>query len=284
MVFFLFLILILFFLVAGLLFLPKSPKEPFGNCPGRVSNIVIYAYYEKNDEYKKNLEYFLQKGVFPDMHYLIVVNGKCTVSLPLPPNVRMVYRKNKGFDFGGFAHGLSLISPDHYDYFFFMNSSVRGPYLYPHEDVSSWSDKFIQLFQGDVHLVGCTINMCTIPPKKDGTAVLHHVQSYFFVLDRPALDLLQPTIFTTLTMSMKQTISEKEIGMSQRILKHGWNISCTAKKYQGYDYRQVQHNLNLSSRFHGGDPCYPDAYFGDTLDAREVVFIKTNRNLPLPEE
>lgn len=280
MVFFLFLILILLILVAGLLLLRKSPKEPFGNSPSRVRNIVIYAYYEKNHEYKKNLEYFLQKGVFPDMHYLIVVNGKCTVSLPLPPNVRMVYRKNKGFDFGGFSHGLSLISPDHYDYFFFMNSSVRGPYLYPDEDVSSWSDKFIQLFQGDVHLVGCTINMYTLP----GTPALHHVQSYFFVLDRPALDLLQPTIFTTLTTSMKQTISEKEIGMSQRILKHGWNISCTATKYQGYDYRDVQHNFNLSSGFRGGDPCYPHAYFGGTLDAREVVFIKTNRNLPLPEE
>jgi len=256
----------------------RQPFEPFHEGP-MVRKLCIYAYYEKDDEYKRNLEFFLTHGIVPSMHYLIVVNGQSSVSVPRLPHVRVVFRENTGFDFGGFAHGLSMISKDNYDYFFFVNSSVRGPYGYPKENVvSTWSDKFVDLFrQKDVHLVGCTINVYVQkkgPPRT-------HVQSYVFVLDREGLDLVQPHVFSSLTHTMKDTISEKEVGMSQYLLRHGWNISCLAKMYQGYDYRTVAYNFNLSSEKHGGDPCYQGAYFGGTLDAREVVFLKTNRGIPV---
>ena len=251
--------------------------EKFQHDP-TVRRVCIYAYYEKNNEYKKNLEFFLTHGVDSSMHYLIVVNGLSTASVPPLPHVRVVFRENTGFDFGGFAHGLSLISKDDYYYFFFLNSSVRGPYGYPGEHVSRWSDQFIALFQQkDVHIVGCTINVYPQPDKPP----LSHVQSYAFVLDRAGLDLVQPHVFSFLTHTMAETIFVKEIGMSQHLLRHGWNISCLAKKYQGYDYRTVAYNFNPSSETRGGDPCYEGAYFEGTLDAREVVFLKTNRGIPV---
>ena len=69
--------------------------------------------------------------------------------------------------------------------------------------------------------------------------------------------------------------------MSQRILAHGWNIDCLAKRYSGLDYRTITEDPNTSSV--DGDPYWDGAYFGGTLDPYELVFVKTDRNVPIPE-
>ena len=282
-------ILIIFVIGLLLYFLfKKSRSDAFSLFVSKDDNqtpirkVCIFAYYEKDETYRQNLVYFLDHGVYPDMHYLIVVNGRSTIPMVETSNVRYVQRKNIGFDFGGYAHGLSLLSLHDYDYFFFLNSSVRGPFVHPGEDISQWTDRFLRLFKEDIHLVGATINLFTWDRR--GWNAIAHVQSYCFVLDRPAVDLLSVEILSTshLTRSMWETITKKEIKMSQIVLDHGWNISCTAEKYQGYDYRKVPHNFNRSSFAYGGDPCYSGAYFGGTLKAKDVVFIKTNRKLPIP--
>ena len=35
----------------------------------------FYAYYEKNDLYKSNLEYFLKNAILDDVDYYIIING-----------------------------------------------------------------------------------------------------------------------------------------------------------------------------------------------------------------
>jgi hypothetical protein len=251
--------------------------------------ICLYAYYEKDEDYKNNFEYFLNHGIYSTMDYLIIINGDCSVPFLPRKNVRVLFRENIGYDFGAYAHGLSFIGneKDHYNYFFFINTSVRGPFMFPGEDLSTLSTKFMDLFQGDIHLVGCTINVCENPEFQSyfqQSGVFPHVQSYMFVLDRMGLDLLEPSIFSSdfMTSSLWETILNYEVGMSQKILQNNWNIACMAKKYQGYDYRKVTKNFNPDASVYAGDPCYPFAYFGKTLDAREIIFIKTNRNLPLP--
>ena len=245
----------------------------------------IYAYYEKDEQYRQNFRYFLDHAIFDSIDFVLVVNGICTVKIPQRPNIRVLYRENVGYDFGGYAHGLASIQKDNYDYFFFVNTSVIGPIMRPGEDRSTWPLRFIELFQGDIHLVGVTINICESPwvasfyqyPLEPIT----HVQSYFFVLDRPAIDLLEHFVFNTsqLTRSMEETIIFREVWMSQILLKHGWNISCIAKKYQNQDYRILKYNINWSSQSSGGDPVYTGHYFGATLDPYDILFIKTNRGL-----
>jgi hypothetical protein len=260
-----------------------------------VRKVCFYVYYEKDEEYKKNFEFFQRYGIYDNMDYVIILNGKCTVPILViqRDNVRILYRDNIGYDFGAYAHGLSVLGKkkENYDYFFFINTSVRGPYMYPdsEKDLSSWSDTFIDLFDGkDVHLVGCTINVNVncwwVESYYKRSGPFPHVQSYVFVLDREGLDLLEPTIFSTdnPTCSFDETILKYEIGMSEKILKNNWNIACTARKYQGYDYRTLKSNINTSALVYYGDPCYPFAYFGDHLDAREIIFIKTNRGLFVP--
>lgn len=260
-----------------------------------VRKVCFYVYYEKDEEYKKNFEFFQRYGIYDNMDYVIILNGKCTVPIVViqRDNVRILYRDNIGYDFGAYAHGLVVLGKkkENYDYFFFINTSVRGPYMYPdsEKDLSSWSDTFIDLFDGkDVHLVGCTINVNVncwwVESYYKRPGPFPHVQSYVFVLDRAGLDLLEPTIFSTdnPTCSFDETILKYEIGMSEKILKNNWNIACTARKYQGYDYRTLKSNINTSALVYYGDPCYPFAYFGDHLDAREIIFIKTNRGLFVP--
>lgn len=43
-----------------------------------VSNkiIVIYSYYEKNDEYIKNFQFFLNNALYDDIDYLFCINGR----------------------------------------------------------------------------------------------------------------------------------------------------------------------------------------------------------------
>jgi hypothetical protein len=267
--------------------------------------LCMLAYYEKDETYKQNLEYFLQHGVYPNMDYLIIVNGICTCTAlrnEKRPNVKVMYRENTGYDFGAYSHALSVLQGgdsvqdtvvnipyklDKYRYFFFINSSVRGPFVKPHLEMSDWSYQFTDLLKDDVHLVGTTIcilhsNSPFFMVDKDHLT-RPHVQSMVLVMDRLCLDLLLPHIFNPefITNDMWSTIINKEILLSTKVLEKGWNISCLAAKYQGFDYRKITTNINYSAA-PLGDACHPGAYFGGTLDPYEIVFIKTNRGLPVP--
>lgn len=237
----------------------------------------IYAYYEKDNVYKENLRYFLEKGLgVSNMDYYLIINDKCTVSLP--PNVTVLHRENKGYDFGAWSHAIARFPIEKYDYVFFINTSVRGPY------VKDWPTPFLRLFKDDTKLVGTSINIAH-PVVASGTAlegtalVYPHVQSMFFCLDREALAFLrQQGFFDAASLEGKgfrEIITEKEIGMSLMILNHGWNIGSVLKKYQGLDYRKITKDINPTSI--NGDPYFDGAYFGGTINPNEAVFFKIAR-------
>ena len=249
----------------------------------------VYAYYEKNELYKENFQYFIEHGMLLEtVDYYVAVNGECTVCLPLTkPNLTVIHRENKGFDFGAYGDVLTSASRDFsgYDFVFFLNTSVRGPFL-PEGKESDWTESFIDIFKEDpsVKLVGTSINVLDsrIPFLLPGDAKkpLHpHVQSMFFVLDREALDFLRREGFFALakegTMSFLQAIARFEVGMSFLILENGWNISCLLPGYRGLDYRSIASQPNPSSKH--GDPYFKNAYFGKTILPTDVIFYKNNR-------
>lgn len=228
----------------------------------------MYAYYEKNEQYLENLRYFLKNVIVknPPIDFFVIINGKCSIKT-FPRNVRVIHRENKGFDFGAFSHCISKHMKRTYDYYIFLNSSVRGPFP---KDID-WVHAFLNLFNNDVKLVGTSINLL------DG---LPHVQSQFFVLDKEGFSYLKDEhkffdekdpVFDS--QDINEIIWSKEIRMSSLILEKGWNINAILMNYKNRDYRKLKKNINPT----GPDPFFPNSYWGRSILPEEAIFFKINR-------
>ena len=255
--------------------------------------VCMYAYYEKNEKYKDNLSYFLRNGIREDVDYYFVINGDCTVPIPENlHNVNVLQRGNTGYDFGAWQaaiheYGIGKSLP--YDTYFFMNSSVKGPF----PEYSDWVETFLQLFQTKktnippTKLVGTTINILqeswTTHPLPFKPPYIH-VQSMFFCLDDEGFQyLLQKGFFDddewlNTATDMKDIVTKKEITMSQLILERGWNINCMLPTYRDKDYSRIKANFNPS-----GENPWPicgeedvGRNFGKHIKPEEVIFYKNN--------
>ena len=290
---------LLFWLVLCTLFIARRAKNvdrvpsPADNYNSRRQRVCygqghrriacLYAYYEKNEAYKSNFEHFLKHGILPHVHYYIIINGDSTVRIPVLENLEILRRKNVGFDFGAYNDVLSYANMACFDYVFFINTSVCGPYLerVPSKD---WTQPFINLFLEDAStaLVGTSINVFKgghphLLPGDRKKRLHPHVQSMFFCLKHESLQFLlgKHTFHVEKSDTMRSIIGRIEIGMSYTILSNGWNINCVLPGYRGLDYRNIRSNPNPS----GSDPYLRGSYFGKTIQREDVIFFKTNRNL-----
>lgn len=236
--------------------------------------LVIYVFHQLNDRVNKFFD-----AIFKDenIDFLVVCNS-LSVNLSLPDYVKVHYRENIGYDFGGWSDGI--LTHDlykNYDNFIFVNSSVIGPFL-PSYYKGKWTDIYIGGLSNNVKLFGSTINCCfsvygptKIEPTKDS-----HVQSYIFSMDREALDyLIKNEIFTNkiYITDFVELVINKEIRMSRLIIENGWNIGCLMDNYQGIDFTFKTTNKQIE-------------YLGDIMQSynynklwtlKELVFIKGNR-------
>jgi hypothetical protein len=225
---------------------------------------VIYAYYEKNDMYRLDLIYFLSHGYQDDVDYTIVINDKCSVTIPDKTNIHVIYRENVGFDFQGYYAGiLSLINRRQIrntDYYLFLNCTVCGPFLPIYvKSQMRWYEPYIHLLTDNVKLVGSTINLDPCP----------HVQSYMFLMDYQGIQFLLEKEFFKIYETREEVIEHQEIGMSRLFLGNGWNISCLIPEYQGIDYTQTDLGLRK------GDIRHSRALLGRDLLPYEVIFTKS---------
>lgn len=229
--------------------------------------VCLYAYYEKNDDYKNNLKFFLQNAILDYVDYYFIINGECTVNIPQKDNIKILNRKNIGYDFGAWSFALTKLK-NVYDYYIFINTSVIGPYL--NNNDKDWLQKFMKLFnKKDVKLVGSTINILEPPAKT-------HVQTMFFILAKEALEYLNTKDFFNEneinTCDFDSVIDNKEIGLSQYILKNNWNINCIVPHYRNLDYRTLDTNINKPKKI--TDVVYKNSFFGRSLTPEEMVFYK----------
>ena len=274
--------------------------------------LIIYAYYEKDNIYKNNLQYFLRKGLHDTCDYIFVINGTSSVYIPQKSNIKVIQRSNEGYDFGAYNDALLQTNIDNYDYFIFLNTSVRGPFMpsYVYSRMK-WYEPFINLLQNtsnnitdvrlvesrpevkpEVKLVGTTINILNssssehsqIFERITGFSRPHtHVQSQLFAMDNECLKyLISKNLFSSREYNnMTEFIAHKEIMMSQLVLKNGWNISCMIPEYQKHDYRVLMNDINPAALHN--DPCFTNSCFGRTLHPYEIIFIKTNRGISVNE-
>lgn len=266
---------------------------------------ILYAYYEKNDMYKENLRYFLDNGLIESVDAYIISNGP--VSVQIPEGVTLLCRENRGADFAAWNHGLKYLSQNNktYDYYFFINTSIRGPFL-PKYYTGTWLDAYLQLFtymddskgaiRPEIHLVGCTI--CNLSTKSEYNPIIQeivrarglnrhppftHVQSMFFGITKRALDhVYLKGLFDYSGATIADTVFNQEITLSQMILDNGWNINCMLNAYRDINWLDIRTDCEVIGAHSGGDLWWNNAYFGKNIHPYEVIFFKNNR-IPLLE-
>ena len=252
--------------------------------------LVLYCYFEKNINYINNLQFFLKLGLYDECDYLFIINGKISIEIPEKDNIKVLYRKNEDYDFGAYNDALETINIDKYNYYFFINTSVRGPFIPTYVNIK-WYEPFINLLINDVKLVGTSINILNKETNESRAFYYKtkfekpytHVQTQMFAMTQECLKFL---IFSKLFSNHDfdnwiEFIAVKEILMSQLVLKNNWNISCIIPEYQNIDYRTLKNDINLLSDY--GDPIRSNSCFGRTVHPYETIFFKINRNLCINE-
>jgi hypothetical protein len=231
-----------------------------------MKTLVIYVCHELN----QRVQYFIDNALFEssEVEFLFVINHP-TLKINLPPYVTVINRENIGIDFGGWSEGLLRNNLyKNYTHFIFANHSIMGPYL-PYDFKSKWTDIFTNPLNDNVKLFGPTINSCNNPMNES------HVQSYIFSMNLETLEfLISKEIFslTKIITDKFQVIVEREIGMSQLILKNGWNIGCLMDHYQGIDFTFKTQNREID---YWNDIMFPR--YINPSEFTKYVFIKGNR-------
>lgn len=234
--------------------------------------LVLYVFHIYNDR----VENFINNAIFYDenVDFIMISNDKNNI-FKVPNYVKILFRDNIGFDFGGWSDALLTNNLyENYNYFIFVNSSVIGPFL-PSYFKHKWVDIYINGLQNNVKLFGSTINTSYNP--KHGA----HVQSYIFSMDKTTLlYLIECEIFTInhFETDMWECILLKEILMSRKIIDNNWNIGSLMKSYENVDFtfkNKTPEEYNINFIDDVLQPLYKNIIWTDY----ELVFIKGNRYL-----
>ena len=252
--------------------------------------LVVYHYYEKDQSYIDNLSHFIRFAYQPKLNYLIVVAGHYSIELPQAQNITYFFSTNQSFDFGGYARAIKALQFDtNYEFFVFVNSSVRGPFL-PAYCKRTWVENLLDHFDHGIGVVGAAISLT---PSHHAIAKLYHEKYGFLDRNRNLLSHVQSTCYvlpqsvllhliamgfyeTCNSLSKDETIRDYEIRLSQIILDLDLNLKCLLPEYNNHDYRSLAHDINPFSR--EGDSGFEGTYFGRTAHPYEAMFIKTSRN------
>jgi hypothetical protein len=250
--------------------------------------LVIYHFFEKDKSYIENFLHFLIFGYMEENDHLVVVAGTPTIDLPHLKKLTYVFTENRNNDYGGYCEAISIFPTRilGYKFVFFINSSVRGPFL-PAFQYRSWTDVFKEKLHADARLVGSTINILSAKSptstrykaKYGGREPFSHVQTMAYAMPQETLNYLHGQGFYVKKplLTKQEVIEEYELRLSQLILANGWNIASLLPEYDAIDFRKHHADVNPTSR--SGDPCFENAYFGRSAHPFELVFIKTNRNI-----
>jgi len=228
--------------------------------------LILYAYFESPIA-SKNLSFFLERGLTKDSAYtfIFIINGhKCSVPIPSRSNIRTIRRDNYGFDFGAWGEGLTLVDINEYTHFIFINSTCVGPFL-PRYSSLLWADLFVSSISSEYKLCGPTINYLRHNPISE----VPHIQSFAFGTDCTGLKiLLENNIFSP----------SKDIDKNSLVIKHEIQASKVIldKGYKLFAF-QLSESMPKNTSIPHDDIHYNGAYYEDTLNPLEIMFIKSNR-------
>ena len=235
--------------------------------------LVLYVIHQVNDRVK----HFIKNSIFEDekIDFIIIINNKHII-LDAPSYVKIFFRDNIGYDFGGWSD--ALLTDDlykAYNTFIFVNSSVIGPFL-PSYFKGKWTDIYVNGLHDNIKLFGSTINTCKDPFKA-------HVQSYIFSMDKTTLEyLIDCKIFsmTNYAKTFNDAIYLKEVLMSRKVIENNWNIGSLLPYYNGIDFTFKNKNPKEYNLDYLDDIMYNE-FYNYLWNKYELVFVKGNRNIEL---
>jgi hypothetical protein len=149
---------------------PRTPPNvPFAKDSNN-KTLVLYAYFEKTDQYARTLDYFIKLGVEQSkrIDYVFIIQGnRTTISFPNYTNVRILRRPNACFDFGAYGKAIEWLGGmerlrESYAYFFFINPSALGPILPKYwPKWIHWTEIFTSRLVNDTH--ACSTSIVCLP-------------------------------------------------------------------------------------------------------------------------
>lgn len=232
--------------------------------------LVLYVFHIFNER----VQHFINNAVFFDENIdFIFISNDNQNQFEVPAYVKKLFRDNIGYDFGGWSEALLTNNLyKNYENFIFVNSSVMGPYL-PDYYNGKWTDIYLNNLKDNVKLFGSTINTIGQP------LTMSHVQSYIFAMDKITLQyLIDHAIFsmTNYARTFHNAIYDKEVLMSNLIIKNGWNIGSLLPLYANVDFtfrtkRPNEYNINFE------DDIMHSNFRGILWNEHQLVFIKGNR-------
>lgn len=252
---------------------------------------VLYHYYEKDENYIDNLKHFLKFGIAGNAdYYIILAGGYCSIDIANLDNLTVFCAANKNFDYGGYSEAfLNIVDSEKYDFFIFLNSSVRGPFIPPYSlDEKKWFEYFLDLFDDSVGIVGASINILGKGSfhyenyerifRKE--SLLAHVQTPVFALSKESFKMLDDINFFSVNneWSRDEVISRYEINLSRVLLDGGWNLKSLLPEFNQFDYRLDDLDKKIPD-YMLGDILIEGGYLGRTVHPYEVMFVKTGRGL-----
>jgi hypothetical protein len=261
-------------------FTPTSiPNTPTPNNNEETSTskkiLVLFIYHIFNERVK----HFINNCIFYDdnVDFIIISNTNVennnVLNISNQNNVKILYRNNVGYDFGGWSDALLKDNLyENYDYFIFANSSIIGPFFKP-SFKGKWTDIYVNGLQNNVKLFGSTINTMGDPLKSA------HVQSYIFSIDKITLKyLIDCSIFSTTNYAktFHNAIFDKEVLMSRKIIENNWNIGSLMKYYENVDFT-FRHKKPKDYSIKFLDDVMYQKYRFEIWNEYEIVFVKGNR-------
>jgi len=262
-----------------------------------MKRLVLYSYskFSKSQAIKnRNVDFFIKKGIIIDdsIYYYFIVNGKeidndlkslvenkmLEVNNIYSNHFNIIFRENIGHDFGAYADIIfNYVKYIDYDSFFFINDSVRGPFISFWSKNKNWIEIFESLLDNNTKLIGPTLNFYSGTP---------HINSEFFMTDKIGIQVLIDTgIFSmNFLTNFQQVCIEKEVKMSTVMLNANYNIRTLLEVYKNIDFRVCRGEkyknsvLNANTKW-GGDSLYTGGYYNGNINLYEVIFIKANRNI-----
>ena len=230
--------------------------------------LVVYVYSDTHLFSKSNLEYFIHEAVNKstnvDYYIILQQSNNNTINetdLPiLPFYAHYIPHDDRCYYLGTIGWFLSSnrIHIEDYEYFIFLNSSARGPYLVVYYEYMQWYYAFTKRLNNRIKLVGATLNC-------EPTI---HVESYFWAMDRQGLTILlkNGTIFAC-ARNQFDAIYFREIPASRVIINAGFGIDVLMKKYTALDFRQKTNDICNNQ----GNASLENS---TVLDPFETIFIK----------
>jgi len=231
--------------------------------------LILYVFHI----YNERVNHFIKNCIFQDNYIDFMIISNCPDKLHVPSYVKILYRKNIGYDFGGWSEAL-LVNDVYkkYDKFILLNSSVIGPFI-PSYYNGKWTDIYLNGLKDNIKLFGSTINTRGDPIHKS------HVQSYIFAIDKCTLEyLIECEIFSlnNTANTFNEAILNKEIQMSRKIIENGWNIGSLLPQYKDVDFTFRTKKPEEYSIGFLDDIMYEN-YRNTLWNDYELVFIKGNR-------